>query len=62
MRYTSLQRNLKKQLAPGVELALNKPSADMWDKVLKHFQEVLAKAESTYRRKAQSKSTNLPFP
>jgi flavin reductase (DIM6/NTAB) family NADH-FMN oxidoreductase RutF len=51
----SIQRSVKKQFAPSVELALNKPSPDMWDKVLKAFRSSLEKAEGTYLRKAKSK-------
>jgi len=49
-----IDRSVKKQFAPSVELALNKPSPDMWDKVLKAFRSSLDKAEGTYLRKAKS--------
>lgn len=51
-----IERAIKKQFAPGVEVALNKPSKDMWDKVLKAFTEALTKAESLYLRKAKGQS------
>lgn len=54
-----VQRNLKKQLGPSIEYALNKPSSEMWDNVLVSFREALDKAESAYLRKA--KSTNTTF-
>lgn len=50
----SLQRNVKRQFAPDVEAALNKPSETMWDAVLKSFREALEKAESSYMKKARS--------
>jgi hypothetical protein len=37
-----------------VELALNNPSDDMWDKVLSTFKAALAKAEEAYVKKATS--------
>ena len=49
-----IEKTVRKQFAPGVELALNKPGADMWDKVLLAFKEALDKAEGTYARKAKS--------
>ena len=52
------QRNFKKQIAEPVELALNKPEHDMWDKVLEVFRGNLAKAEASYLKKAKS----LSFP
>lgn len=41
-----------------VELALNTPTADMWDKVLVAFKAALAKAEEAYLKKATSQSTS----
>ncbi|GAA5869671.1 hypothetical protein JCM8547_005102 [Rhodosporidiobolus lusitaniae] len=49
-----IERNIKKQMTDTVELALNKPSDDMWDKVLKTFKEALDKAEQAYVKKATS--------
>lgn len=43
-------------MAETVELALDSPSADMWDKVLSAFKAALAKAEEAYVRKATSES------
>jgi HKD family nuclease len=49
-----MQRNIKKQVSETVELSLNKPSKEMWDKILSTFKEALAKAEEAYIRKATS--------
>ncbi|KAG6850134.1 Dynamin-like GTPase that mediates homotypic ER fusion [Arthromyces matolae] len=49
-----IERNFKKQIAEPVELALNKASPSMWDRVLKTLRESLDKAESTYLTKAKS--------
>lgn len=49
-----VQRNIKKQIGETVELSLNKPSKDMWDKILGTFKEALSKAEEAYIRKATS--------
>ncbi|GAA5977656.1 hypothetical protein JCM11641_006892 [Rhodosporidiobolus odoratus] len=49
-----IERNIKRQMAETVELALNNPSGDMWDKVLSAFKAALAKAEEAYTRKATS--------
>lgn len=48
------QRNFKKQISEPVDLYLNKPTPDMWDKVLKLFRDTLEKAESSYLAKAKS--------
>jgi hypothetical protein len=50
------QRNIKRQMSDVVELALNTPTADMWDKVLVAFKAALAKAEEAYLKKATSQS------
>lgn len=50
------QRNFKKQISEPVDLYLNKPTPDMWDKVLKLFRDTLEKAESSYLAKAKSGS------
>ncbi|BGP15999.1 hypothetical protein JCM10213_005451 [Rhodosporidiobolus nylandii] len=49
-----IERNIKRQMSDTVELALNKPSSDMWDKVLAAFKAALAKAEEAYIKKATS--------
>ncbi|GAA6002408.1 hypothetical protein JCM10207_001105 [Rhodosporidiobolus poonsookiae] len=49
-----IERNIKRQLAETVEYALNKPSDDMWDKVLTAFKAALGKAEEAYVKKATS--------
>lgn len=46
-------------MSDTVELALNKPSDDMWDKVLSAFKAALAKAEEAYLKKAKSESAGL---
>lgn len=55
------QRNVKKQLAEPVEFLLNKPTPDMWDKILAQFKETLDRAEGTYLAKAKSESETLLF-
>ena len=54
MLTSAVQRNFKKQVSEPVELSLNQPTHDMWDKVLKTFRETLEKAESSYLAKAKS--------
>ncbi|KAK4697654.1 protein SEY1, partial [Phenoliferia sp. Uapishka_3] len=49
-----IERNIKKHVSETVELSLNKPSSDMWDKILSTFKDALAKAEAAYTRKATS--------
>ncbi|PWZ03424.1 root hair defective 3 GTP-binding protein [Testicularia cyperi] len=49
-----IERNFKRSIAEPVEMALNKPRPDMWDRVLSAFKDALAQAESTYLRKAAS--------
>ena len=55
-----MQRNFKKQISDPVELCLNKPTYDMWDKILKTFHETLDKAESSYLTKAKSMWDTYP--
>jgi hypothetical protein len=50
------QRNFKRQISEPVELALNKPTSDMWDTVLRSFRLILGKSEVTYLTKARSES------
>ncbi|KAJ4479936.1 protein SEY1 [Lentinula aciculospora] len=50
----AIERNFKKQISEPVELALNRGSPNMWDQVLKAFQDTLDKVESTYLTKATS--------
>ncbi|CED85425.1 root hair defective 3 gtp-binding protein [Phaffia rhodozyma] len=50
----SIERNIKKQLAEPIEFLLNKPTPQMWDKILSQFSETLERAESTYLTKAKS--------
>lgn len=52
-----LQRTFRRQIAEPVELHLNTASADMWDKVLTSYRELLEKSEAVYLSKARSKST-----
>lgn len=49
---TQIERSFKKEIAEPTELALARPSEDMWDRVLTTFKEALQKAEATYTRKA----------
>lgn len=56
---TQIERNLKKEISEPVELALARPGADMWDKVLRSFEESMSKAESSYLKKAKSKLSLL---
>jgi len=49
-----IERNFKKQISEPVEIYLNKPEPDMWDKILTVFRETLAKSESSYLTKAKS--------
>lgn len=55
-----IERNVKKQLAEPLEFILNKPTVDMWDKILAQFNETLDRAEGTYLVKAKSASP-APF-
>ncbi|SCZ98589.1 BZ3500_MvSof-1268-A1-R1_Chr3-1g05483 [Microbotryum saponariae] len=50
----NIERKFKSQISETVEMSLNKPSPDMWDKVLSAFRKALDKAEGTYTRKATS--------
>ena len=52
---TLLQRNFKRQISEPVDVALNKASPDMWDKVLGAFKQLLERAESSYLKKAKGK-------
>ncbi|KAL6300479.1 RHD3/Sey1 [Sparassis latifolia] len=49
-----IERNFKKQISEPVEIHLNKPGIDMWDKVLTVFRDILGKAEASYLAKAKS--------
>ncbi|OCH93787.1 protein SEY1 [Obba rivulosa] len=49
-----IERNFKRQISEPVELDLNRPTADMWDKVLTVFRETLGKTEASYLAKAKS--------
>lgn len=48
------QRNIKKQINETIELNLNTPAVDMWDKILVIFKSALEKGEQVYSRKATS--------
>ena len=50
-----IERNIKKNLSEPVEVQLSKPSKTMWDEVLRLFKDVLAKAETLYLAKAESR-------
>ncbi|THH02273.1 hypothetical protein EW026_g591 [Hermanssonia centrifuga] len=49
-----IERNFKRQISEPVDLCLNKPTAEMWDNILKTFRETLDKAEASYLAKAKS--------
>ena len=48
------KRNFKRSISEPVEIALTKPTSDMWDKVLIAFGRTLAKSEVAYLTKAKS--------
>jgi hypothetical protein len=50
----AIERNVKKQLGEPVEVALSRPSANMWDNLMITFKAVLAKAEKLYLSRAKS--------
>ncbi|KAG6375499.1 protein SEY1 [Boletus reticuloceps] len=54
-----IERNFKRQISEPVDVALNKATPDMWDKVLGAFKQLLERAESSYLKKAKCKP---PFP
>lgn len=54
-----MQRNFKRQISEPVEIALNKATADMWDKVLGIFKQLLDKAESSYLKKGKGETSFL---
>lgn len=49
-----IERSFKKNIAEPVEMALNQPKSDMWDRILLAFSSYLEQAEETYLRKAKS--------
>ena len=49
-----IERTFKKNMAEPVQMALNKPEPDMWDRVLTAFRTTLEQAEATYLKKAKS--------
>ncbi|KAG9316752.1 protein SEY1 [Chiua virens] len=49
-----IERNFKKQISEPVDVALNKATPDMWDKVLGTFKQLLEKAEGSYLKKAKA--------
>lgn len=53
------ERNIRKQLADPVEVALAKPRPEMWDDVMRAFKEVQDRALETYRKKAHSESPGV---
>lgn len=54
---TIIERNIKKQINETIELNLNSPTPDMWDKILVIFKASLEKGEEVYNRKATSQSS-----
>lgn len=49
-----IERNFKRSISEPVEIALMKPTPDMWDKVLTTFRKTLDKSEKAYTTKAKS--------
>ncbi|KAK4053275.1 Dynamin-like GTPase that mediates homotypic ER fusion [Microbotryomycetes sp. JL221] len=49
-----IERTIKKQVEDTVEMSLNAPGVEMWDKVLKAFKSALDSAEKSYIRRATS--------
>ncbi len=49
-----MQRKFKARITEPVELALDKATPDMWDKVLRAFKDALAETEAQYMSKAIS--------
>lgn len=49
-----MQRTVRKQIAEPVELALSKPTPEMWDKILREYTQTLNRAEQNYLSKAKS--------
>lgn len=49
-----IERTVKKGINEPVELALSKPSTDMWDSVLKTYRDVTKSSQKTYLAKATS--------
>jgi hypothetical protein len=54
-----IERNIKKQVSDVVEISLNDPKPEMWDKVLSNFKVSLEKAEEAYLKKATSEFPSL---
>ena len=54
-----IERNLRRQLAEPLEIALAKPRPTMWDAVLIAFRDALAKAEAQYLKRAKSASASI---
>ncbi|KAF8348393.1 RHD3/Sey1 [Amanita rubescens] len=50
----SIERKFKARITEPVELALDKATPDMWDKVLRAFKDALAETEAQYMSKAIS--------
>ena len=48
-----IERNFKREISEPTELALARPSPEMWDRILDSFGEALQKAELTYLKKAK---------
>ncbi|KAF9653272.1 protein SEY1 [Thelephora ganbajun] len=49
-----IERSFKRSIFEPVEIALTKPTPDMWDKVLTAFRRILSKSEAAYLAKAES--------
>ena len=55
-----LQQNFTRSISEPVEIALIKPTPDMWDKVLTTFRRTLDKSEMAYTTKVKSKFSHSP--
>jgi hypothetical protein len=55
-----IERNIKKQINETIELNLDSPTLDMWDKILVIFKAALQKGEEIYNRKATSRCSLFP--
>lgn len=54
------QRNFKRTISEHVEIALTKPTPDMWDRILTVFRKTLSKSEASYLTKAKSELSQSP--
>lgn len=50
----NIQKMFKKEISDRVEIEMNNPDEEMWDRVLGVWKEVIGKCEETYGKKAKS--------